>query len=160
MIWIFPLIILIFPFLEMMVLIKAVIFIKILLIWCLKYTTVNYNINWKWEWKCWSLSCVQLFEIPWTVAHKAPLSMVFSRQEHWRGWPCPSPGDLPDPGIEPGSPTLKADPLPPEPPGKRITYITCICFSFHYWKWNINSNPVHTCVYIYIMLIKHDKWIM
>ena len=52
------------------------------------------------------LSCVQLFVTPWTVAHQAPPSMEFSRQEHWSGLPFPSPGDLPDPGIEPRSPTL------------------------------------------------------
>jgi len=44
--------------------------------------------------------------------------MGFSRQEHWSGLPFPSPGDLPDPGIIPGSPTLQADSLPSEPPGK------------------------------------------
>ena len=48
-------------------------------------------------------SCVQLFVTLWTVACQAPLSMVFSRQEHWSGLPCPPPGDLPDPGIEPVS---------------------------------------------------------
>ena len=46
---------------------------------------------------------------PWTVAHQAPPSMGFSRQEYWSGLPFPSPGDLPDPGIEPGSPALQAD---------------------------------------------------
>ena len=51
---------------------------------------------------------------PWTVAHQAPLSMGFSRQEYWSGSPFPSPGDLPDPGIEPGSPALQADSLPTE----------------------------------------------
>ena len=51
---------------------------------------------------------------PWTVAHQAPLFMGFSRQEYWSGLPFPSPGDLPDPGIEPGSPALWADPLPTE----------------------------------------------
>ena len=55
---------------------------------------------------------------PWTVAHQAPLSMGFSRQEYWSGLPFPSPGDLPDPGTEPGSPALQADSLPSEPPGK------------------------------------------
>ena len=65
-----------------------------------------------------SLSCVQLFGIPWTVAYQAPQSMEFSRQEYWSGWPFPSPGDLPDPGIEPWSPALQADTLPSEPPGK------------------------------------------
>ena len=48
---------------------------------------------------------------PQTVAHQAPLSMGFSRQEYWSGLPSPSPGDLPDPGTEPGSPALQADSL-------------------------------------------------
>ena len=51
---------------------------------------------------------------PWTVAHQAPLSMGFSRQEYWSGLPFPSSRDLPDPGIKPGSPTLQADSLPNE----------------------------------------------
>ena len=55
---------------------------------------------------------------PWTVAHQAPPSMGFSRQEYWSGLPFPSPGDFPDPGIKPGSPTLQADALPSKPPGK------------------------------------------
>ena len=55
------------------------------------------------------LSRVQLFATPWTVAYKAPPSMEFSRQEYWSGLPFPSPGDLPHPGIEPGSPALQAD---------------------------------------------------
>ena len=53
-----------------------------------------------------SLSRVRLFVTPWTVAHQAPPSMEFSRQEYWSGLPLPSPRDLPDPGIEPGSPAL------------------------------------------------------
>ena len=64
------------------------------------------------------LSCVQLFGTPWAVAYQAPLSMKFSRQEYWSGLPHPSPGDLPDPGIEPRSPALQADALPSEPPGR------------------------------------------
>ena len=55
----------------------------------------------------------------WTVAHKAPPSMGFSRQEYWSGLPFPSPGDLPDPGVEPRSPTLQADALTSAPPGKQ-----------------------------------------
>ena len=51
---------------------------------------------------------------PWTVAHQAPLSVGFSRQEYWSGLPFPSPGDLPNPGIKPGSPALQADPLSTE----------------------------------------------
>ena len=65
-----------------------------------------------------SLSRVRFFAIPWTVAHRAPPSMEFSRQEYWSGLPFPSPGDLPDPGIEPGSSSLRADALPSKPPGK------------------------------------------
>ena len=53
--------------------------------------------------------------MPWTVAHQGPLSMEFSRQEYWSGLPFPSPGDLPDPGIEPRSPALQVDSLPSEP---------------------------------------------
>ena len=67
-----------------------------------------------------SLSHVRLFVAPWTVAYQAPPSMDFSRQEYWSGLPFPSPGDLPDPGIKPGSPALQADTLPSEPPGKPL----------------------------------------
>ena len=63
-----------------------------------------------------SLSRVRLFATPWTVAHQAPPSMGFSRQEYWSGLPFPSPGDLPDPGIEPRSPALQADALTSELP--------------------------------------------
>ena len=70
-----------------------------------------------------SLSCVRFFATPWTVAYQAPLSMGFSRQEYWSGMPFPSPGGLPDPGIEPRSPELEADTLTSEPPGKPDPYI-------------------------------------
>ena len=66
---------------------------------------------------CQWLSHVQLFVVSWTVSRQVPLSMEFSRQEYLSGLPFPSPGDLPDPGIEPGSPALQADSLPFEPPG-------------------------------------------
>ena len=66
------------------------------------------------------LSHAQLFVTPRTVAYRAPLSMGFSRQEYRSGLPFPPPGDLPDPGIEPGSPTFQADSLPSEPPGKSL----------------------------------------
>ena len=56
-------------------------------------------------------SRVRLFVTLWTVAHQAPLSMGVSRQEYWSGLPFPPPGDLPDPGIEPASPTLQAGSL-------------------------------------------------
>ena len=70
-----------------------------------------------------SLSCVRLFATPWTVAYQAPLSMGYSRQEYWNGFPFPSPGDLPNPGIEPRSATLQADALPSEPPGIPKKYL-------------------------------------
>ena len=54
---------------------------------------------------------------PWTVVFQAPLPVGFSKQEYWSGLPFPSPGDLPNPGIEPWSPALQADTLPSEPPG-------------------------------------------
>ena len=53
--------------------------------------------------------------IPWTINHQTPLCMGFSRQESWSGLPFPSPGDLPKPGIEPGSPALQAGSLPSKP---------------------------------------------
>ena len=74
-----------------------------------------------WVWMYLSLRLVQLFVTPWTVAHQGPLSMEFSRQEYWSRLPFPSPGDLPNPGIEPASPALQADSLPYELPGKQNT---------------------------------------
>ena len=71
-------------------------------------------------------SHVWLFATPWAVTHQAPLSLGFSRQEHWRGLLFPSLGDLPDPGIKPTSPalpSLEANSLPTEPPGKPICAI-------------------------------------
>ena len=64
-----------------------------------------------------SLNRAQFFVTPWIIDYQAPLSMEFSRQEHWSGLPFPSPEDLPDPGIEPRSPTLQADALTSAPPG-------------------------------------------
>ena len=67
------------------------------------------------------LSHVLLFLTSWTVAHQAPLSMGFSRQEYWDGLPFPSPGDLPNPKIKPASPrslALQANSLQTKPPGK------------------------------------------
>ena len=69
---------------------------------------------------------------PWTVARQAPLSIGFSRQESWSGLPFSSPGDLPNPGIEPQSPALQADYLLSEPPGK----------SWHAFKKLITLEPL------------------
>ena len=88
------------------------------------------------------LSCVQLFASPWTVAHQAPLSMGFSRQEYWSGLPFPPPGGHPDPRIEPSSPvspTLQADSLPLSHQGSPricIAYMyicicVCVCVCIH-----------------------------
>ena len=86
---------------------------------------LDHKEGWKWKW-----SRIWLFVTPWTVGYQAPLSMGFSRQEYWSGLPFPSPGDLPDPGIEPRSPAFQADALTSEPPGKhqRID-------AFKLWCW-------------------------
>ena len=76
-----------------------------------------------------SLSRVRLFAALWTVACQASPFMGFSKQEYWSGLPFPSPGDLPDPGIEPGSPALEADALTSEPPGKPFYSINTALFS-------------------------------
>ena len=59
---------------------------------------------------------------PWTVAHQVPLSMGFSRKEYWNGLPCPPPGDLPNPWMEPRSPALQTDSSPAELTGKPALY--------------------------------------
>ena len=86
------------------------------------------------NWRKWSesesevtQSCPTLCDPMVYNLHQAPSSIGFSRQEYWSGLPFPSPGDLPNPGIEPRSPTLQADVLPSEPPGKpnwRTTRLT------------------------------------
>ena len=68
---------------------------------------------------------------PWTVAHQAPVSMGFSRQEDWSGLPFPSPGDLPNPGMEPGSPEFEADSLSTEPQGKPYHIVKGCSLMYH-----------------------------
>ena len=70
---------------------------------------------------CCSTSYVQLFVTPWTIACQTSLSMEFSR-EYWSGWPFPPPGDLPNPGMEPGFPTSQAGFLLSEPPEKPVLF--------------------------------------
>ena len=79
-----------------------------------------YTQNWFYNYVCVlsHFSRVRFFVTPWTVAHQAPLPMGFFRQEYWSGLPFPSPGDLPNPGIEPTSPTLAGRFFTAEPPGK------------------------------------------
>ena len=88
-----------------------------------------------------SLSRVRLFATSWTAAYQAPPSMGFSRQEYWSRLPFPCPGDLPNPGIKPRSPTLQADALLSEPPGKLVESCSFKCclragagFSHHSMK--------------------------
>ena len=83
-----------------------------------------------------SLSRVRLFATLWAVARQAPLSMGFSRQEYWSGLPFPSPGDLPNPGIEPGSPALWADSLTAELPGKPLGILEKSCATICFNKYN------------------------
>ena len=75
-----------------------------------------------------SHSHAQLFATPWTVAHQSPLSIEFSRQKYYRGLSFPSPGDLPNPGIEPASPALQVDSLPTKPSGKPQHSANCRIF--------------------------------
>ena len=76
-----------------------------------------------------------IFCNPWTVACQAPPSMGFSKQEYWNGLPFPSPGDLPDQGIEPKSPIFWEDSLSAEPQGKPIYTYTYILTYFFSWWW-------------------------
>ena len=87
------------------------------------------------------LSRVLLFVTPWTVAYQAPPSMGFSRQECWSGLPFPSPGDLPDPGIQPQSPTLQADTLPSESPGNS-KFLLLVYFMY---QLNYISSVTQSC---------------
>ena len=82
-----------------------------------------------------SLSHVQLFATPQTVAHQAPQSMGFPRQEHWSGLPFASPEDLPDPGIKPASPALAGRFSTTEPPRKSSPFYSFAFIRMSY-KWN------------------------
>ena len=79
------------------------------------------------------------FVTPWMVVHQVPLSMGFSRQEYWTGLSFPSPGDLPDSGIEPKSPTLQMDSLPSKPPGKPLPF-ACTCTNKAAAVWQLTLN--------------------
>jgi len=92
---------------------------------CLKFAYTIDILEVKWS-EVKLLGCVRLFANPWTVAHRAPLSIEFSRQVDWSGLPFLPPGDIPNPGIEPRSPALQSDTLLSEPPGKPIDILTII----------------------------------
>ena len=116
------------------------------------------------------LSRVRLFATPWSAVYQAPLSMGFSRHEYWSGLPFSPPGDLPNPGVEPGSLALQADALPSEPQGSPYFYreeqilsgdclsktsfrIKCVLMALHFislefgWGWGIG-----------ISLSGSDRW--
>ena len=86
---------------------------------------------------------VRLFVTPQTVSHHAPLSMGFLSQEHWSGLPFPSPGDLPNQGIEPMSPALQAGSLPSEPSGRSSFFISEQCYQFSV------SEQLHYCFVLF-----------
>ena len=94
-----------------------------------------------------SFNRVRLFATLWTVAHQAPLFMGFSRQEYWSRFPFPSPGDLPNPEIEPKSPALEADALTSKPPGKKNGMDESICrariemqmLRMDIWTWQVEG---------------------
>ena len=104
-----------------------------------------------------SHSVVSDSAIPWSVALQAPLSMEFSRQGYWGGLPFPSPGDLPNPGVESGSPALQADSLPSEPPGKPKEWRVfgkCpgtskkMAWRENFWNTCIYSSVVFDCLWL------------
>ena len=85
-----------------------------------------------------------------TLARQAPLSMGFSKQDYWSVLPFPSPGDLPDPGIEPQSPALQADSLPSELPGKPNCNV-CNCQIIYY------TIEIYITLYVNYSSIKKEK---
>ena len=113
------------------------------------------------------ISHARLFVTPWTSAHQSPLSMGFSRQEYWSGLPFPSPGDLPNPGIKLGSPTLQADSLPSEPSRKPLLYglihlinAKVLVTQFHFWLVFLFVNEDPTLVFVPLVHFTQKKTIL
>ena len=96
------------------------------------------------------LSCVQLFVTPWTAAHQALLSTDFSRQERWSGLLLPSPGHLPNPGIKAGCPSLQANSLLSEPPGKPVV---CIYVLYIYVNLELPIHPLPASSWFFFKLL-------
>ena len=103
------------------------------------------------------LGHVWLFVTPWTVAYQAPWTMGFTRQEYWSGLPWPSPGDLPDPGIEPGSSALQPDTLPSEPPGKPWETYRLLFIYNRTLKIRLQQSGLSWV--LCILLILHPPWV-
>ena len=93
------------------------------------------------------LNRVQLFVTPWTVAYQAHLSKEFPRQEYWSGLPFPSPGDLPDPGIEPTSPAWQGDSLP-------LSHLVSPQLNVHVSLWT--KVAPHMCVCVCVRARAHS----
>ena len=110
----------------------------------------------KCKWKCQLLSCVWLLAAPRAIVSQAPLP-VFSRQEYWNGFPCPSPRDLPNPGIEPRSLALLAGSLPSETPGKPYNSDILLLSEvsprrLFPWILNCDNSVINTITNFYILL--------
>ena len=111
----------------------------------------------KCKWKCQFLSCVRLLATPRTVVRQAPLPMGFSRREYWNGLPCPSPRDLPNPGIEPRSLALLAGSLPSETPGKPYNSDILLLSEvspgrFFPWILNSDNGVINTITFTYCLV--------
>ena len=105
-------------------------------------------------------SNVQIFVTPWTIAHQAPLSMGFSRQEHGNGLPFPSPEDLPNPGIEPASPAWQVDSQLLSHLGSPFWYIAMsntICGSYKGSK-NVCVSISATLLIVFLQWLVTDLW--
>ena len=120
--------------------------------------------------QCGGLSRVCLFATAGTAAPQAPLSMGFSRQEHWSGLPCPPAGDLPSPGIQPRSPALQADSLPAESSGKpKNTGMGSLSLLWNFPTQELNRGVLHwqadslpmsylgNSQWVYFKIYKEDK---
>ena len=101
-----------------------------------------------------SHSVVSSFATPWTVAHQAPLSMGFPRQEYWSGLPFPSPGDLPHPGIKLRSPSLASRFFTTTPPGKPFNFLPLIKFSLSA-NCTPTLQPTQTCIHTHTYTHTH-----
>ena len=92
---------------------------------------------------CVRVQSVQLYVTLWAIAHQDPLSLKISKQEYWSGQPFPSPEDLPNPGMEPGSPVLQADSLLSEPPEKPI--LSIMGSNRKFLSWSMKATVRHIC---------------
>ena len=105
-------------------------------------------------------SCIGLFATPWAVVVRLLCPRGFSRQEYWSGLPCPPPGYLSNPGIEPRCPILQGDSLPSAPPGKPQIYKSDLVYGFSDWEvfnywFNLVSHS--SCFDLFFFFFFHDS---